>query len=281
LNNGFSKKVLHKILVIYKRLFLKNILITDFDSDIKLSLKPNSSAGQLEYFLYYDAYDQVNFNFLRKFLKPGMVVVDIGANIGVYSLFFSKYVGKTGHVVSFEPYKQTFQHLLYNCKINDVNNIFQYNLAISNSNESRSFYRDAINDGANSFVQQDNMAGSETISTVIFDEIWEDFLNKKFNKIDLIKIDVEGWEIFVLKGMVKTVTENSPLILMEHNGFRYKSSSIDAFRFLSGLGYSCWELKNEKPIMISEAEISDKYDNVYIDFCYSKNPNIFNKLYNL
>ena len=145
-----------------------------------------------------------------------------------------------------------------------------YNYAISDRKESRVIYKDQYNDGANSLVFDENNNGNEKVTTLIFDDFWNETLSKLISDINLIKIDVEGWELFVLKGMIKTLNEKSPVILMGHNGFRYKQSSIEAYEFLAGLGYNCWEIHENKLRAVTESAIMNDYDDVFIDFCYSK-----------
>ena len=270
LSEGAPKRILGKIITLYKKVFLRKVILKDFDSDIKILLNPNNSSGQQEYFLYYDTYDKSNFDFIKRYLKKGMVVVDIGANIGLYSMFFSKYVGENGKIISFEPFPVTYEHLLQNLKINNICNVTAYNYAISDRKESRVIYKDQYNDGANSLVFDENNNGNEKVTTLIFDDFWNETLSKLISDINLIKIDVEGWELFVLKGMIKTLNEKSPVILMGHNGFRYKQSSIEAYEFLAGLGYNCWEIHENKLRAVTESAIMNDYDDVFIDFCYSK-----------
>lgn len=233
-------------------------------------LKPYYSTGQLDYFLFYDTYDKDNFAFVKKFLRHGMVVVDIGANLGLYSLFFSKYVGNEGRVFSFEPVKQSFEQLQYNVSLNKFKNIELFNFGLSNESAQILIYKDKENDGANSIVYQDNSFGSERITVMKFDDLWEKKLSKELKKIDLVKIDVEGWEPMVLKGMVSFLNNNNPLILMEHNGPRYKVSSIRAFKILTSMGYVCWVINGNRLEEVSEINITNDYNNIFIDFCYSK-----------
>ena len=79
---------------------------------------------------------------MREILKPGMVVLDIGANIGYHTLISSKLVGNTGKIYSFEPEPHNFKLLLKNIEINEFKNIIPINKALSNNIGSTKLFLD-------------------------------------------------------------------------------------------------------------------------------------------
>ena len=139
-------------------------------------------------------------------------MMDIGANIGIWSIIFSKVLQNDTKIFAFEP-----QTVLYNCLhkniiLNESNNIITYNVALSNENKKtfmNASYDISNNFGAFRIVNSSN--SDETlleIDCIVGDE-------HHFNNIGFIKIDVEGHEYEVLTGLTNTILENMPMIFIE------------------------------------------------------------------
>lgn len=184
-------------------------------------------------------------------VKGGDVIIDVGANSGFYSIFYSKLVGDTGEVHAFEPDTDTYSLLQENLRLNNCGNVLTYNFALSNK-ESRiemvSFsHRDLKLQSGDSFkyireVPEDKMnENKHTINAFRLDDLEE------FNtalKIDYIKIDVEGAELLVLQGSINTILKYRPIIILELSGewtkrFNYKPYQL--LVFLNELGYEMEE----------------------------------------
>ena len=137
---------------------------------------------------------------LLDFLKiEHPIVIDIGANIGHHTLFFSN----LSHLVyAFEPYDYVREFLNKKLIYNNINNVIVNNFGLSNSNESLKFYAPTLtNTGTGSFVKDhavDNNYYFNLLDVKIGDEY---FASKHLEKIDFIKIDVEGFESNVLNGL--------------------------------------------------------------------------------
>ena len=134
---------------------------------------------------------------LQRIVRPGMTVLDVGANLGLYTVLFARLVGATGRVIAFEPDPALFALLRRNSTLNGFTNITAHNLALG-SRSDRAMLRKMI------FNSGDNTLGSDgsrcfrrevPIQVVALDE----FLPALH--IDLVKIDVQGWEFEVLRGM--------------------------------------------------------------------------------
>ena len=132
-------------------------------------------------------------------LKQGMVVVDVGANVGFLTRQFGKLVGDTGKVLSFEADPSTFEYLKYNSRKLPCVQLFQ--LAVSDVNGSAQFYLHSRSGASNSLVNTPQSKEMITVKCMTLD----DFLDTlPPMKIDFIKIDVEGAELKVLNGMKRT-----------------------------------------------------------------------------
>ncbi len=263
---------------IFRSIFLNSAVLKDFDGDISVKLYPNKSLGQRDYLFFHKDIETELFAFLRNNLKKGMTIIDIGANIGVYSLFFGKYTGSSGQVFSFEASPETFQQLKWNIELNNAANIQPFNFALSNKKEMMTLFSHAYNDGENSLIKnKDNNSGIPT-QAITFDELWFNDINKKdaIKIIDLIKIDIEGWELYALEGMTRLIEKYSPSIMMEFNGYKYKASSQASFNFLRSLDYKCCRVKGSELIKVNEENINSEFDDTYLDLIYYKNNSFIN-----
>lgn len=181
---------------------------------------------------------------LEKIIEKNYVVFDIGANLGWYTTFFSDRV-KECH--SFEPSQEIFKRLVKNCNLNSVKNCILNNYAIGNYNGDTNFYEfQDLYHGLSSlsdFNREDSICKQTKIMTI-------DSYAKKENiyKIDLIKIDVEGSELNVLKGSKNLLSgENKPYLIIELNEttsreFGYKP--YDIICYLEKYGYTFYIVEN-------------------------------------
>ena len=174
--------------------------------------------------------------FIKRVLKPGNTCIDIGANVGYYTLFFAKCVGTNGRVISFEPTPKSFAILNRNVKINQLTNVKTQKLAIFDKTGEIEFHEgptgyDVFNSvGQITHPKVSHIPFSKTlVPCITFDKFRED---SHIGKVDLIKVDVEGAEMFVIKGMEKTLDENPQAILI----LEFQNSTT------AGLNYSCKDI---------------------------------------
>ena len=170
-------------------------------------------------------------------VKNGDTVLDIGANVGVFSLLGSKLVGETGKIYAFEPSQNTFNALTENLSLNNIKNVFPQRLALSNTEGV--IHLGAVENDALNFidVKNKNTAG-EAVEMTTLDK-WLKINN--LNKIDFIKIDIEGAELLCFKGAIEMLKNAPPTILMECNEVwckRFDYSVFDLLQFLHGFGYT-------------------------------------------
>lgn len=142
--------------------------------------------------------------FFRKYLQKDDIVVDVGANIGSLSLTASKAVGKEGKVYAIEAHPTTFGYLLDNIKLNKVDNILPFNYALG-SHKSEVLFSNRLADDMNCVSTDSEGVKVEVVPL--------DDLPIK-GKISLLKVDVEGYEKFVLEGGNRVI-ENSELVYFE------------------------------------------------------------------
>ena len=145
---------------------------------------------------------------LERLLKPGMAFVDVGANIGYFSLLAAKLVGPAGRVYAFEPDEENFSLLQQNIELNNLHNIVAVKKGISDKIGQTILYRDLENPCRHSLAPKPN-GETVMIETTTLDNFFADL-----GQIDFIKVDVEGAEPAVLQGMKKLVQINPRLILL-------------------------------------------------------------------
>lgn len=172
------------------------------------------------------------FVFLGQILKPGMTVLDIGANEGLYTLFSARRVGETGRVVAFEPSSRERGKLQQNVARNRLGNVTVVPAAVGSSEGTAALQiASGVHSGHNTLgalVYHDAPAvGVEHVSVERLDSVMD---RLGVAKVDVIKIDVEGAEMHVLDGGRRTLIAHRPVLLVEANdeALRAQGASNDA-----------------------------------------------------
>ncbi len=145
------------------------------------------------------------------YLKPGMTVIDIGANIGLYSLLAGKTVGSTGRVIAFEPVPEIFERLGRHISLNGLTNILPQRIAISDTNGTGTFFLGRTGSSGSLFRQETSR--SIRVNT----ETLDSFLRRKeIRKVDAVKVDAEGAEMRIVRGMQRLLlSSEKPLLMFE------------------------------------------------------------------
>ena len=157
-------------------------------------------------------------NLFKKVVKEGDVVVDLGANIGYFTLLVASLVGKKGKVYSFEPEPRNYDYLVKNIELNSYNNVFAIQKAVSDKNAKTKLFICPYDTGHHTIKQYEGIRDYKPefltkeekfieIETITLD----DFFKDKERLIDVIKMDVEGAEMLALSGMDKIIRKNKNL----------------------------------------------------------------------
>ena len=185
---------------------------------------------------------------LRRLVRPGMAVVDVGANVGLYSLLLAGWVGETGCVYSFEPEPGLCDTLRENCALNGATNIVPFQFAAGAVSGRASFQRSIFNSGNNSLGGDESHAVS--VDVVRIDDIL------RAQKIDLVKIDVQGHEFGALMGMERLLSSNPGVrIFFEFwpAGLQRAGSSPEALlNFFQTRGFMIFSTENAEPRELME-----------------------------
>ena len=162
---------------------------------------------------WYGAYEKDTLNCLCKLIKSDSTVFDIGANVGYYTVLMASRACN-GHVYAFEPLSIARNQLQKNIALNKIRNTTVLDFCISDKQESSVIYAAwEDNIGMSGLKPPENFSGrTEPVECMSFDE-W--FLSHRINSANLIKIDVEGAEVKVLRGMSNTIKKHRPILILE------------------------------------------------------------------
>ncbi|MBA7506944.1 hypothetical protein ES706_05659 [subsurface metagenome] len=139
---------------------------------------------------------------LKEILKPGMCILEIGANIGYYTILMGKIIGKTGKIYLYEPYFPSFKILMKNIKLNNISTIVEANnLAVSNETKIKKFYLGKASNVHSliNYSSNTNNPNYIKVKTIDINEV----LRNINRKIDLLRMDIEGHEREIFKRLSK------------------------------------------------------------------------------
>lgn len=149
-------------------------------------------------------------------LTPGALVVDAGANFGHYALTAANHVGSDGIVFAFEPHQPTFALLTENAALQPYANLRPIQAGLGAEAGNLPIYEDDGNPGGHSFLdwnRRDDAGGSQTVPVHALDDILAEQVPGR--PLSLLKIDVQGLEMDVLRGASKTISRDRPSVLCE------------------------------------------------------------------
>lgn len=265
---------------IWQSLFKANdYLIHQLDEQIQIRLYKDSILAKLIFF----GFEKAEIAFLKRFLKAGDTFIDIGSNIGFFSLYASQIVGNSGKIYAFEPTPTTYERLLENISLNSFSNIEALNLALSNKVGEAIFnISNNGHDAWNSFAEINQIKLQDKIKVKV--EKLDTFIeNFKLGQIALIKLDVEGWEKYVLEGANSLlIRDDAPTFLIEFtedNAFAAGYYCGELFDYMKLYGYNWYSYNMDlNKIDLVEKKLHYPYENLIatknVNTCTSRIRNI-------
>jgi FkbM family methyltransferase len=230
-----------------------------FDDDIILSASIEDWVPQQVYFLgEYDSEHKETL-YWKNLVKQGDVIIDAGANFGYYTLMAAKRCGAEGKVYSFEPVYDTFQNLTENIVLNGFQNIVANNIALWDKKEKLKIFTGKKNNtGMSAIAEHDQFSGKiEYVEAISLDEF---FTENEIQKVNVIKIDVEGSEPYILQGMKTILQKNSPVVLVEVNEVTLTAAGfkpLEIFSLLENFGYTSYNINDAGELSSSGIESND------------------------
>ena len=177
-------------------------------------------------------------------LSPGATFMDVGAHIGYYSLKAAGMVGPHGHIIAIEPNPQTLPVLRGNIEASDARAVSVWPVACAASESTLQLYAAPESNTGQSSLSKENASqdsaatGSYSVPAKPLDAIVKE---AKLDRVDVIKIDVEGAEFEVLKGATQTLADYRPVLIVEllPDQLKAMGTTIDAVtQFLASHGYT-------------------------------------------
>src|SRR3990170_7009848 len=186
-------------------------------------------TGVAPFLLEWGFYEKYETELFKTLVKKGMVVVDIGANIGYYTLLAAHLVGDEGKVFAFEPEPNNYNLLCKNIEVNGYRNVIPVRKAVFSKSGEMELFLDESNLGGHSLSEANVDKGASIMVEVTS---LDDYFRNTDYKIDVIKMDVQGSEMAVLEGMTNTINQNDSLKIITEfwpMGLRNSGSSPAGF----------------------------------------------------
>ena len=217
----------------------------------KLTIQHPGFHFYIENEFYWKGYENSGFERISRGLwtqlaEKSEIIIDIGANTGLYSLL-ANLANPSAQVFAFEPIKRNVEKLEVNCALNHFQNISIMEAAISNEDGKTSIYQPETDVSTTSTLNKDvarerHVEANETVvETIRLDTFIK---NNSLNKVDLVKIDVEGYEVPVFEGMGEILKTMKPTILAE---IRIEENGAHIMELLDNCGYLFFDIDEKNP----------------------------------
>jgi len=182
-------------------------------------------------------------------LKDGMTVVDVGANIGIYALHAGLAVGPVGRVHAFEPVPDNYKRLLEHIALNEASNVLAFPVALADRNEQRRFHLGKTSDVGSLFRGNTNQ--TMTVPTQTLDSF---IAEQGIDHVDAVKVDVEGAEIHVLRGMHGLLSRpDKPTLMFEFCAANLQAAGFtpsELFEAIIDYGYEGYVIRKGRLVSV-------------------------------
>jgi len=190
-------------------------------------------------------YEQDEIKLFKSLIKPGMTILDIGANIGYYTLVASHHAESSGKVLSFEPEPENYKILKKNTQNKKNTQVFQY--ALGDKKTEKKLYLSSSNKGKHSLAPLEGESNSIQVPIITLDEVLQEI---NIDKVDIIKMDIEGAEALAFAGMSETLKKSPTCIIFcEFYPEALTLMGSNPLNFLSDLsnrGFVIYEIEKEE-----------------------------------
>ena len=190
-------------------------IVAEYGPDLLIGV---NSASYLEWKVFFFGYHEPDIvRLFRRLVKPGFVIMDVGANVGSHTLTLASLTGPTGRVIAVEPHPDVFTRLVRNININRLTNVQAIQCALSDVTGLTALYSFEAGDpnqGKSSLSADsaDGITRRIEVECVALDEL----MSVVGGRLDLVKMDVEGNEYNVLLGSRKSLHRFQPYVLFEY-----------------------------------------------------------------
>lgn len=189
---------------------------------------------------------------LYSLIRPGDIVLDVGTNIGETLLHFAKLVGESGYAYGFEPDSRNFKNVNANIALNEFKNLHVFNLGVSDKKETVRLFRvDPHNLGMNRILNENEAKAFDDFTTIETDTLDNVIAENNIDRVDVIKIDIEGYEMHALRGAKGLIRKFKPKLFIEVGYTRLinlGTSPNEMVQFLIDLGYRVFNAETDEEI---------------------------------
>ena len=203
-------------------------------------------SDYMDWLLYFHS-DTDSSAPVLEYVNKDNVILDIGGNIGQTALFMAEKTGRNGRVVSFEPFPETYRRFLTNLKLNPgIQNLTVENIALGNSRDKLKMSATTEGNSGQTRIANPSEPGNNLVDVEVM-PLSEYLKTRPLQKIDLIKIDVEGFEYNVLKGATDVIRSYQPVLFIElsdKNLQQQGSSVTQVVNLLSEMSYSVMDINS-------------------------------------
>jgi len=194
--------------------------------------------------------DEKELLIVSKIIEPDDIVVDVGANVGVYTVFILQLLSERGRILSFEPIPETYDILMNNARRLCGARVMPFNLALSDHIGSIDMIvptDDGIENFYLSHIRPKGATYHVGSALRIETETLDNILSRFDLRVDFLKCDVEGAELLVFRGGENSIAKHLPHIMCEISSghARYGYAAEDIFNYLWDHGYMSYVYKNE------------------------------------
>jgi FkbM family methyltransferase len=245
-------------------------VVIDVGDNAKLKLFTDSVLSET---IYVGRFENAELDFVKRYLKKDDVFLDIGANVGLFTVVGASKVGTQGKVYSFEPVKKTYTRLSENVQLNNFTCVKLFNAGLSNTDGELEMTTSAEGfDAWNSFGKP--TAGSNFIKEKVAIYKLDSCISQNdISNVNLAKIDVEGWECNVMIGGKDLFSsDNAPDLLVEFTEENCKNAGFTCaglYDILIDFGYKMFLYDEARKTLIPEPK---RKVYTHINIVATKNP---------
>ena len=214
--------------------------------------------------LFFNVYEKSESKFIKSICFNGMKALDIGANIGYYSTLISQVAGENGLILALEPDPESYKYLDKTINSFKIKNVLPFPFAASDIKQKLPLFISKDNRGDNRLYQNDQLREEIEVDCLTIDELLE---VNNLKTLDFIKIDVQGYEPKVFKGMKKVIKNSEKLILLTEfwpkGIFQAGENPKDFLRMLRKMEFQLFELKSNGSLILLKKENENRFIEKY------------------
>ena len=217
----------------------------------RMRIDGSSQTGRMLYAT--GEYESETSRLVQRLLGPGQTMIDVGANIGYFSIVGARAVGTQGQVVAFEPVTAVRERLLANLRLNGLTNVTVRVEALSARSGTAVFFTGPQDDTGLASLRPLAASTQVNVAQARFDDLWD-----ASRPVALVKIDVEGAELAALEGMAGCLDRDSPDLIVEVTDDYLRAmdaSAVSLVTFLADKGYAMYRIDHHALVPVDAAHL--------------------------